>query len=394
MDPMKDRVFSFFILLPFIWLSTGMLILKNGDKTMVAMIIISIIATVCRYGLTSIKQNLSNKMLWLVSLITVYSLFSYTYHGLSSTEIRAIISSLLLIAIFPRQIITRKTLIPLAFLGVIISTTMIWYWCQYLGISRGYWPINAIPFSTLTASFTLVCLIMAITDTKKSIKALMLISFIVGCGGLVLGETRGVWLGFICSLILFTIFWMKDNYQPRYWFYILSVILIMGVTLFVLKPKLEQRIIQTKHEYAAIESGNLCTSIGLRLQLWKASTILIENHPIIGLGDQHSREFDELYKEGRISQCLYNLQPAHYHNQYIDKLVKNGVIGLVLFLSLLLTPLWLCSKEHYTKYITISLCTLLAIASLTDVPFNHGPTLFIYMTYICILNYKSSQKSI
>lgn len=90
---------------------------------------------------------------------------------------------------------------------------------------------------------------------------------------------------------------------------------------------------------------------------------------------------------------MYNLQPAHYHNQYIDKLVKNGVVGLVLFLSLLLTPLWLCSKEHYAKYITISLCTLLAIASLTDVPFNHGQTLFIYMTYICILNYKPSQRA-
>lgn len=136
----------------------------------------------------------------------------------------------------------------------------------------------------------------------------MLISFIVGVGGLVLGETRGVWLGFICSLILFTIFWMKDNYQPRYWFYILSVILIMGVTLFVLKPKLEQRIVQTKHEYAAIESGNLCTSIGLRLQLWKTSTILIENHPIIGLGDQHIKNSMNSIKRGEsVNVCItYN----------------------------------------------------------------------------------------
>ncbi len=93
------EICSFFILLPFIWLSTGMLILKNGDKTMVAMVVISIIATLCGCGTSSIKQNLSNKMLWIVSLITIYGLFSYAYHGLSSTEIRAVISGLLLIAV-------------------------------------------------------------------------------------------------------------------------------------------------------------------------------------------------------------------------------------------------------------------------------------------------------
>ncbi len=101
-------------------------------------------------------------------------------------------------------------------------------------------------------------------------------------------------------------------------------------------------------------------------------------------------------KEGRISQCLYKLKPAHITaNQYIDKLVKNGVIGLALFLLLLLAPLWLYHKDHYTKYITISLCALLAIASLTDVPFfNHGQTLFIFMVYVCLLHFKPSKQSI
>lgn len=235
---------------------------------------------------------------------------------------------------------------------------------------------------------------MAITDTKKSFKAIMLISFTVGCSGLILGETRGVWLGFLCSLIIFTIFWMKDNYQPRYWLYILSVILVVGATIFVFRTELEQRLVQTQNEYTAIESGNLCTSIGLRLQMWKVSPILIEQSPILGLGDSHIKRIDELYHDGRISRCLYSFQPPHYHNQYIDKLVKNGVIGLVLFLLLLFTPLWLCQKDHYTKYITISLCTLLAIASLTDVPFNHGQTLFIFMVYVCLLHFKPSKQSI
>lgn len=382
MDPMKDRVFSFFILLPFIWLSTGMLILKNGDKTMVAMIIISIIATVCRYGLTSIKQNLSNKMLWLVIAIAAYTLFSYAYHGLSSRELRAIIGSLLFLLFLPTQLITQNRLIGLVVLGSIVSSLYAWYYGIYLGLGRE-WPINPIPYSTLIASFAIMSLGLMLANTNKLVKLLTLLAFLCCCFALIIGETRGIWLATLVALIAIATYNMIKFYQPKYWLYLGGLTLLLIIAGFAVKPQIEQRIVQTEQEYQAIQSGNLCTSIGLRLQMWQAASILVEDDPIFGLGDGHLNKINALYKQHRVSQCLYDYQPPHYHNQYLDRFVKNGAIGALLLLGLLLVPLKnikLCTTTQ--QYFLVGIISVYASASLTDVPLNHGQTLFMYFFYI------------
>lgn len=382
MDLMKDRVFSFFILLPFIWLSTGMLILKNGDKTMVAMIIISIIATVCRYGLTSIKQNLSNKMLWLVIAIAAYTLFSYAYHGLSSRELRAIIGSLLFLLFLPTQLITQNRLIGLVVLGSIVSSLYAWYYGIYLGLGRS-WPMNPIPYSTLIVSFAIMSLSFALASTDKRVKVITTVCFSFSCLALIIGESRGLWLALALTLFTFAIYSMIRFYQPKYWLYIMGLVILIGSMGIVLKPQLEARWQQTEQEYQAIQNGNMCTSIGLRLQMWQAASILVEDDPILGTGDAHIQKLDKLYHQGRIEKCLYQYQPAHYHNQYLDRFVKNGVIGLILLLALLLCPITQIKKLNNTKqYILLGIITVYISASLTDVPLNHGQTLFMYFFYI------------
>ena len=75
----KKAVTDLLILLPFIWLLSGMLVIRNGDKTMIAMILISIIATLISQGFYSVKHNLQhNKTLWVVLAMTGYALFSAT----------------------------------------------------------------------------------------------------------------------------------------------------------------------------------------------------------------------------------------------------------------------------------------------------------------------------
>lgn len=379
---MKDKICSFFILLPFIWLSTGMLILKNGDKTMVAMVVISIIATLCSYGTSSIKQNLSNKMLWLVIVIAGYTIFSYAYHGLSSRELRAILASLLFLLFLPSQLITQNRLVIFVVLGSIISSIYAWYYSVYLGLGRS-WPINPIPYSTLIASFAIMSLGLVISHDKKRVKALTLFAFLCCCYALILGETRGIWLAILMALVIITCYSMIKFYRPKYWLYLSAFTLLICTVGVMVKPQIEQRVTQTEREYKAIQSGNLCTSIGLRLQMWQAASILVEDNPILGLGDSHLQKIDELYKQKRISKCLYDNQPPHYHNQYLDRFVKNGAIGAILLIALLLLPLSKLKQKTITQqYFLLGIISVFAVASLTDVPLNHGQTLFMYFFYI------------
>lgn len=379
----KKHLINGLILLPFIWLSTGMLILRNGDKTMVAMVIISLITTFAIYGLTTLKHNLAtNKLLWLLFIICSYFLFSYFYHGLSSREIRAFIAATLLVAVFPSSLLTKKTIIILTLIGAGISTSYAYYYTFYVGLGRN-WPLNPIPYGTIMASISVIALSLCLTSTNYKEKVVTFLAFILGSYSLILSESRGVWLGYIVTLaVIFIIFITTKKVKITWRSAAIICVVIAGVSV-ISKPLISQRLSQTQQEYSDIKSGDLATSIGLRLQMWFSAPMLIEHHELLGQGNQYLASLDKLYQQGRISQSLYEAQPPHFHNQYVDYIVKKGIIGLILLLCLLILPLRLLKNAStLQRYITISLVSLFAVASLTDVPFNHGQTIFMYLFWL------------
>ncbi|WP_232613058.1 O-antigen ligase family protein [Photobacterium carnosum] len=380
----KKYLINGLILLPFIWLSTGLLILRNGDKTMVAMVIISLITTLLVYGLTTLKTNIStNKLLWLLCVICGYFLFSYYYHGLSSREIRSFIAATLLVAIFPSSLLTKKFIVWLTVISALISFCFAYYCMIYMHWSRGAWPINAIPYGTLIAGISVIALSLSLTLTNYTEKAVTFLAFILSSYGLIITESRGVWLGFIFALtVIFVVFITTKKIKITWRSIVIAIILIGGVSI-ISKPLISQRLSQTHQEYSDIKSGDLNTSIGLRLQMWQSAPMLIEHHELLGQGNQYLTSLDNLYHQGRISKSLYEAQPPHFHNQYVDYMVKKGIVGLILLLCLLILPLRLLKNAStLQRYITISLVSLFAVASLTDVPLNHGQTIFMYIFWL------------
>lgn len=380
----KKYLINGLILLPFIWLSTGLLILRNGDKTMVAMVIISLITTLLVYGLTTLKTNIStNKLLWLLCVICGYFLFSYYYHGLSSREIRSFIAATLLVAIFPSSLLTKKFIIWLTVISALISFCFAYYCMIYMHWSRGAWPINAIPYGTLIAGISVIALSLSLTLTNYKEKAVTFLAFILSSYGLIITESRGVWLGFIFALtVIFVVFITTKKIKITWRSVVIAIILISGVSI-ISKPLISQRLSQTHQEYSDIKSGDLNTSIGLRLQMWQSAPMLIEHHELLGQGNQYLTSLDNLYHQGHISKSLYEAQPPHFHNQYVDYMVKKGIVGLILLLCLLILPLRLLKNAStLQRYITISLVSLFAVASFTDVPLNHGQTIFMYIFWL------------
>ncbi|MCD9499454.1 O-antigen ligase family protein [Photobacterium carnosum] len=379
----KKYLINGLILLPFIWLSTGLLILRNGDKTMVAMVIISLITTLLVYGLTTLKTNIStNKLLWLLCVICGYFLFSYYYHGLSSREIRAFIAATLFLAVFPSSLLTRKMVIIFTITSAGISFCYAFYFTFYLGLGRS-WPLNPIPYGTMQAGISIMTLSLCLTSINNKEKVVTFLAFLLSSYGLIMSESRGVWLGFIFALtVIFVVFITTKKIKITWRSVVIAIILIGGVSI-ISKPLISQRLSQTHQEYSDIKSGDLNTSIGLRLQMWQSAPMLIEHHELLGQGNQYLTSLDNLYHQGRISKSLYEAQPPHFHNQYVDYMVKKGIVGLILLLCLLILPLRLLKNAStLQRYITISLVSLFAVASLTDVPLNHGQTIFMYIFWL------------
>jgi O-antigen ligase len=123
--------------------------------------------------------------------------------------------------------------------------------------------------------------------------------------------------------------------------------------------------------------------------MWQTTPHMIEGHYILGLGESHSQRIEMLYKEGLISQSLYNFYPNDYHNQYINWLIKHGIIGLILTTLLIFSPLFFTqgSSEFQKKYIK-GIVILFATAALTDVSLHQGQTIFIF----CLLAYSSKKE--
>ncbi|WP_392340485.1 O-antigen ligase family protein [Moritella marina] len=371
---MTDKLFKILILLPFMWSFTGLLLLRNGDKLMVVAIVVSIIATLLNYGIDSIKQNIHDKGLWLVLTVTGYAVFSYYYHGASSREMRTLLGTTLLLLTFPRELINARILKWLTVLGSIVLFLSTYYFSVVLHLPRANWPINAIPHGTMGATITVLSLVFLINAKNYRDRIILAFALLMSVSGLVMNPTRGIWLALIIAVMI--ILFSKLKIKQINWKYVLISMVILSLATYAAKAKFEQRIKYTQAEITKIQSGNLNTSIGIRLQLWMAASKISTTNPILGNGDNHQLLLEQLAEQDVVTKIVTRF--SHYHNQYLDQMVKRGIIGVILLFAVLIYPL-LSTSKGINRQIAIAVVTVYAVAGLTDVPLNHGAPLFMYL---------------
>lgn len=384
----RSTIFNTLILLPVIWLFSGLLVVGDGDKPMVALVVISAITSISYYGLQTTRDNLRhNRVLWVVLALTAYGLFSHFYHGISSREIRALLMASVMLICFPRELISQRLLSWLCLMGSIACFYMAYYYGQYLDIGRGAWPINAIPQATMSAAIGLIALSLS-CNKNASHKTIAVLAFVISTAAVLFSQSRGVWLGYFVTVALMIILHFRSLLLTKKSCLVALLLLIMGG--FALKPVVEARIDETQYEVNQIMSGNFTTSAGLRLQMWAIVPQLVEDNWLLGLGRYHREKFNELYQQGQASETLKQQNPAHYHNQFLDRLVKSGMVGVALLLALLSVPLiGLSRASHQHRYMLSSIVLLYATASLTDVPFSHPQPLLLYIFLVSCLTTSS-----
>lgn len=87
-----------------------------------------------------------------------------------------------------------------------------------------------------------------------------------------------------------------------------------------------------------------------RFQLWKNSLILVKENFVfgVGIGDVRDELALVLRDEGQTSMAgnRYNA-----HNQFLEVLLETGIIGGILFTSIIVYMLWIAWKEHNLLYV-------------------------------------------
>lgn len=373
------------LLLPFVFAFAFMIWFEGASKALVITTVISLLVFVIVFK-GEIKSNIANAsrkpfhiLLWVFS---VFVIAQSLLHGVSSREIRAAICLSLIALYFPFQRIQPIYYQSLVVLGCCTIFSNSLYFSVIHGFNREFGVINPIPYASIAALLALLALHFSFGAQTTKGKVIFAGASLFPIISLILTESRGVWLAFICAFLMLS--WRLFKFTIKKIIFV-SVLVASLITLLS-GSFIEQRIEKTQYEFEQIQQGNMNTSIGLRFQMWEASLKLADNNWLVGLGTDHFDKFEQLYTQHQITKALYDLHPPHYHNQFIDSVVKSGLIGLFFLLLLLLLPLYLVRHaDKRTKNIVLSVVALYVVMGLTDAPFYNGQTFILYILTMLIL---------
>ena len=261
-------------------------------------------------------------------------------------------------------------------------------------------PQNHFVFAFFTLVFSFGCFIFA--TSKKLAQnhriALLLVGLIALVAEVFLNSARtGYVMELAVIIILYTI-----RYRLKGLIYSILFACALFFTAYNISPIFQQRVDAAASSYVHYKAkeGTVKTSTGLRMYYNEISFGIIKDDPykmVLGNGSgsypwlasqyvkNHQSSLPKLYR----SDSTWNPE-----NQYVLLTIENGVVGLILFLSIFLAFIIYCKKNCPYNYYLLSIC--LSIGMLVGCLFSSwfrdlGPSV-LFLTY-CSLIMSSSKKN-
>jgi O-antigen ligase len=152
-------------------------------------------------------------------------------------------------------------------------------------------------------------------------------------------ESRGGWIAIPVVLLTWLIIQNKERGLLRL---LMAMVppLLFGITSYFLINIIHQRVDEVYSDIVAAWHGNLDTSIGIRLQLWKAALYLFRENPIFGVGlDGYASMMSTLTQSGFITSKAADFGRGEVHNEILANMAKLGIVGLLSILAVYFVPL-------------------------------------------------------
>ncbi|MBI4778703.1 tetratricopeptide repeat protein [Candidatus Desantisbacteria bacterium] len=171
--------------------------------------------------------------------------------------------------------------------------------------------------------------------------------------GMFVANTRGAFLGFVASCIIFGVLIRKridPSMKPR------LILLIAGMICislyFILNPEVSplKRFMQTfttqTDDPAAKEAPKLAGGAASRVFMWRDALGIIKDYPLIGTGPE---TFGMVYSRYRSLDLIRNEggeygRPDRVHNDIIDLAITKGLLGVFAYLWFLFVVARVCLR--------------------------------------------------
>jgi O-antigen ligase len=196
--------------------------------------------------------------------------------------------------------------------------------------------------------------------------ALKISGMLAGVSASVLSGTRGGWVAIPFMLLAWVCFQPQIN-KTRLILRSLGITVVLVIASYMLVDTVQQRFDQSVVEVVSILHGDMNTSLGFRIRLWQAATIMFTEHPLFGVGpDAFFQTATQLQQQGRLSSvATETTYGQEVHSYYFAVIAELGSFGLLATCITFIVPLVLffrvsgLSQKYNRVAASMGACTVI-----------------------------------
>lgn len=267
---------------------------------------------------------------------------------------------------------------------------------EELSQTKGY--MNPIQYGNISLLLGVLCLAgMGWAHRQRHAGrwlTLLLLGACMGLAGSFLSGSRGGWIAL--PLVLAVLYHGHRRLLSRRHLAggLLIVALLSAAFYTIPETGVGSRVNQAIQEVRAyFGGGNAHTSVGLRLEMWRTSLLLIRERPLLGWGEK--QYIDPMLDHIKDEAARHLAETTnHVHNEYLDAMVKRGLVGLTALLAVYLVPLRLFMRKiSSNSHPEVSICamagTLLVLCCMTfglsQTFLAHNSGVMVYSFYLVVI---------
>lgn len=165
--------------------------------------------------------------------------------------------------------------------------------------------------------------------------SMLSLGFIGGVYASLVSGTRSGWVALPVLIFIGIYAFWRPMIERKVLFSLVALFAVAGLAIVSQVDLVTKRAEVAVEEFGDyFEEGRNSTSVGLRLDMWKAGLAAFLENPVIGSGPEGTEQvIAGLIAKGEIHPEVDSFR--HLHNQYIDMMARYGLLGLASYLVLL-----------------------------------------------------------
>lgn len=264
------------------------------------------------------------------------------------------------------------------------------------GSARADGFMNSIQFGNLSLLMGVLCL-TGIGWARQQRHAtcwwvVLCVAAFAGAVASLVSGSRGGWLALPVMLVL--LYWAYRRYLPKRTLAVALAVFIAGLIALYVIPQTgaQARIDRAITDFQDYSNGvNMSSSVGMRLEMWRAGTELAVKKPLLGWGESaYGKKLTGMIEDDRSRTIIDRYD--HVHSDSLDAFLRRGLLGLFALLLVYAVPFVLFARKFMRggagdayAVAGMILVASIAIFGLTQAFFRHNSGVTVYLFYMVVL---------